>query len=84
MNHKFSAALIENNGEHGRTKCLEEDRIYFVLEGKGKFIIENETSEVGKNDLIFIPKKTPYNIIGKLKYFLVCSPEFDPKDDVKL
>ena len=36
------------------------------------------------NDLIFIPKDTTYNIIGNLKFFLICSPEFNPNDDVPL
>jgi mannose-6-phosphate isomerase-like protein (cupin superfamily) len=84
INSNFSGALIEMNGDHGKVKCLGEDRIYFILEGNGKFIIGDESNKVSPNDLIFIPKDTPYNIIGKMKYFLICSPEFDPKDDVHL
>ena len=84
INSNFSGALIEMNGDHGKVKCLGEDRIYFILEGNGKFIIGDESGEVSPNDLIFVPKNTPYNIMGKMKYFLICSPEFDPKDDVHL
>lgn len=84
INKNFSAALIEINGDHGAIKCLKEDRIYFILEGAGKFIINNEAEEVSANDLIFIPRNTPYNIIGKIKYFLICSPEFKKGDDVFL
>jgi mannose-6-phosphate isomerase-like protein (cupin superfamily) len=82
INQEFSAALVDINGDHGKLVCTDEDRIYFILDGKGKFIIGNEESEVGPCDLIFIPKNTPYNIIGIMKYFLVCAPEFDPKHDV--
>ena len=80
----FSAAYVEIKGNHGKLKCLNEDRIYFVVEGEGKFIVNEEESLIAAQDLVFIPKNTPYNIIGDLKYFLVCSPEFKPEDDVFL
>lgn len=84
INSNFSAALVEINGDHGKLKCIGEDRIYFILDGEGLFIINDEENNVSQNDLIFVPKNTPYNIIGKLKYLLICSPEFNPKDDVFL
>ncbi len=84
INSNFSGALIEINGNHGAVKCLNEDRIYFIIEGNGIFIINDKENSISPNDLIFIPKNTPYNIIGKLKFFMICSPEFNPDDDVHL
>ncbi len=84
INPNFSGALTEIDGQHGKIKCLNEDRIYFIIEGDGKFIINNKEEIVSKNDLVFIPKNTPYDIVGKLKYFLICSPEFNLKDDISL
>jgi mannose-6-phosphate isomerase-like protein (cupin superfamily) len=84
INPNFSGALIEIKGDHGKVKCIGEDRIYFILEGTGKFIIDNQENDVSTNDLIFVPTNTPYNIIGEMKYFLVCSPEFSPEDDIHL
>ncbi len=84
MSPNFSGALIEIDGHHGKIKCLKEDRIYFIIEGNGKFIINDKEETVSDNDLVFIPKNTSYDIIGKLKYFLICSPEFNPKDDISL
>ncbi len=84
INSNFSGALIEINGDHGAIKCLKEDRIYFIIEGHGIFIINDEENNISPNDLIFIPKNTPYNIIGKIKFFMICSPEFNPDDDVSL
>ncbi|MFH1505603.1 MAG: hypothetical protein ABIE94_01285 [archaeon] len=84
INPDFSGTLIEIDGDHGKMKCLNEDRIYFILEGTGIFILNDKEHKVSEHDLIFVPKNTPYNIIGKLKYFLVCSPEFNPEDDVLL
>lgn len=84
INSNFSSAYVEINGNHGKLKCLNEDRIYFVVEGEGKFVVNEEETSVAAQDLVFIPKNTPYDIIGDLKYFLVCSPEFKPEDDVFL
>lgn len=84
INSNFSGALIEINGNHGALKCLKEDRIYFIIEGNGIFIINDKENNISPNDLIFIPKNTPYNIIGKIKFFMICSPEFNPDDDVSL
>ena len=82
INSSFSGALIEIDGRHGKIKCLKEDRIYFILSGTGFFCVANKEEKVSKNDLVFVPKNTPYNIKGKLKYFIICSPEFKPEDDV--
>jgi mannose-6-phosphate isomerase-like protein (cupin superfamily) len=84
INSNFSGTLIEINGNHGKIKCLNEDRIYFIIDGKGKFIIDNKETSVSKSDLIFVPKNVPYDIRGKMKYFLVCSPEFKLGDDIFL
>jgi mannose-6-phosphate isomerase-like protein (cupin superfamily) len=84
INPDFSAALIEIDGSHGKLKCIGEDRIYFILEGEGVFIIDDQENMVAKDDLVFVPKNTPYDIIGKLRYLLVCAPEFNPSDDVIL
>ena len=47
INSDFSGAVIEINGNHGTIKSLKEDRIYFIIKGTGKFIINNtETEEI--------------------------------------
>ena len=84
INSNFSGALVEINGAHGKMKNKKEDRVYFILEGNGTFVIDGKEEEVSQNDLVFISKNTPYDIKGKMKYFMLCSPEFDAKDDVML
>ncbi|MDD4332646.1 MAG: hypothetical protein PHT51_00865 [Patescibacteria group bacterium] len=81
---QFSGALIEIDGDHGKIKCLNEDRIYYIVEGAGDFFIEEEKFSVKKDDVIFVPMNTVYNFIGRMKIFLVCSPEFKKGDDVHL
>ena len=82
-----SAAYFEVTGSHGKVKTTRSDRIYFVLEGKGKFIINDEVVAVEKYDVIIVPKNTPYDYKstgGVLKLFLVHIPAYDPKNEVKL
>jgi mannose-6-phosphate isomerase-like protein (cupin superfamily) len=82
-----SAAYFEVTGSHGKTKTTSSDRVYLVLEGRGEFIINNEVFSVKKNDVVIVPKNTPYDykIKGKImKLFLVHTPAYDPKNDISL
>ena len=84
---RASAAIFEVTGRHGKIKSLVSDRIYFVLSGKGEFIINGKVVPVEKNDVIIVPKNTPYDyrtVKGKLKLFLVHTPAFDNNKEVKL
>lgn len=84
INPEFSASLVKIDGIHGQIMCKGEDRIYFILEGEGKFIIDRMEFNVKSEDLVFVPMNTPYDIIGTMKYLLVCSPAFNQDDEVKL
>ena len=82
-----SAAYFEITGKHGKIKTTKSDRIYFVIEGKGEFIIDKKVVPVEKTDVIIIPKNTPYDyrsIDSTMKLFLVHCPAFDPEAEVKL
>lgn len=82
-----SAAYFEVTGAHGKIKTTKSDRVYFVINGEGEFNIDGKIVKVAKTDVIIVPKNTPYNYkaTGKvLKLFLVHSPAFDPKAEVKL
>lgn len=84
INSNFSWALIQINWNHWTIKSINEDRIYFIIAWKGIFIINWIENDVTIEDLVFIPRNTPYNITWNLKYFLVCSPEFNKENDVRL
>ncbi len=82
-----SAAYFEVTGRHSKVKTTKSDRIYFVLGDKGEFVIDGKRIPVEKNDVIIVPKNTPYDYKAKkvkLKLFLVHSPAFDPEAKVKL
>jgi mannose-6-phosphate isomerase-like protein (cupin superfamily) len=79
-----SAIYFEIDGTHGKVKSTLNDRVYFIIEGEGEFIINDEVIPVKKFDVIIVPKNTPYNYRGKMKMFLVHTPAFDPEFDIKL
>jgi mannose-6-phosphate isomerase-like protein (cupin superfamily) len=79
-----SAAYFEVNGAHGKIKTTESDRIYFVVEGKGEFVINGKGIPVEKTDVIIVPKNTPYDYNGIMKLFLIHSPAYDPEAEMKL
>lgn len=82
-----SAALFEVTGRHGKVKSLINDRVYYVVEGEGNFMINEKVTPVKSGDVIIVPKNTPYDFENKgkmLKLFLVHTPAFAPKGDVKL
>ena len=79
-----SAAYFEVKTEHGKVKTKRSDRIYYVIEGKGTFIINDKSVPVRKTDVVIVPKNAPYNYKGKMKLFLVHVPAFDEKYEVSL
>lgn len=74
---KFSVAKVEIIGEQKFGLDTESDLAYYILEGKGRFYIENEVFEVEKGDLVFIPKNTKYKDEGNLILLAVAVPKFD-------
>jgi ethanolamine utilization protein EutQ (cupin superfamily) len=79
-----SAGLFKVTGKHGRVKSLVSDRVYFVVEGKGRFTINGKTIPVEKTDVVIVPKNTPYDYEGRMKLFLVHTPAFDQEKEVEL
>lgn len=82
-----SVAVFEVTGSHGKVKSLVSNRVYYVLDGKGEFIINDKVIPVEKTDVVIVPKNTAYDYRAKngtMKLFLVHSPSFDPDAEVKL
>ncbi len=78
-----SAAYFEVDGSHGKVKTTLSDRVYFVIEGKGEFIINRKVIPVRKSDVVIVPKNTAYDYKGKMKLFLVHAPAFDAEFEEK-
>lgn len=79
-----NAVLVEVDGRHGKIKSILCDRVYFVIKGKGEFVINEEVVPVKKTDVVIVPKNIPYDFRGKMRMLLVDTPAFEKGCDVKL
>lgn len=82
INKDFSGSLITLNGKHPRIINKNEDRIYFIISGEGKFTVGDQVHSVKSEDLVFIPKLTEYEMEGEMKYLMISSPEFNRENDI--
>src|SRR3989344_3114868 len=79
---RASVAYFEVNGSHGSVKSTLSDRIYYVLAGEGKFIIDGQDFSVLEGEVVIVPKDTFYDYVGEMKLLLVHAPAFDSKSEV--
>lgn len=64
-------AYAELSGEHGERTIGERARIYYLLEGSGKFIINGKEEFAEAGDLVVIPPHSTYNYWPKDKVIKV-------------
>lgn len=55
--------------------------IWFVIEGNGTFVINDEHIVVGPKDQVVVPPKTRVHYFGKLKMVLAVTPAFDTQNE---
>lgn len=58
------------------------DNFYYVLEGQGVCVTDNQEVKLEKGDLIIIPKKTRYKNVGNLKLLAISVPKFNKLNQV--
>lgn len=76
----FSIAKVRKTGNDIKSGYDTKSNVaYYVLEGKGKCIINNKEYKIKKGDLIFIPKNNAYKNLKGLTLLAIASPRFDRK-----
>ncbi|MCC7303971.1 cupin domain-containing protein [bacterium] len=55
--------------------------IYYIVEGKGLFVLDDERVEVKPTDLIVVPPKTRIHYFGTMKMILTVSPAFKEENE---
>lgn len=80
---KFSVAVVKLVGEQKFGLNKVSDTAYYVLDGEGKFFIEDKEFSVKKGDLIFIPKNTKYKDSGKLTLLATSCPRFEEDKHIR-
>ena len=56
-----SVVYAELNGPHSEVKSESVERVYYILNGKGEFKIEDEITAVETGDVITVPPNTKYD-----------------------
>lgn len=69
--------VINLDGEHGACINTKSTKYWFILDGNAKVYLNDEISEVSQGDFIIINRNVKHNIIGKVKFGVVCTPPFD-------
>ena len=54
---------------HART-----DEIYYVIDGRGTMVLDDETIELHKDVVVYVPRGVKHKAIGKLTVLTVCIP----------
>ncbi|MES2631195.1 MAG: hypothetical protein V4611_04520 [Patescibacteria group bacterium] len=55
--------------------------IYYIYEGSGLFVLDDEKVEAKATDLIVIPPKTRIHYFGAMKMVLTVTPAFEEKNE---
>ena len=79
----LSVTWVSITGHHDRVVNHESDRVYYVIEGSGRFQIGDSAPAdgVAAGDFVFIPHGTPYEFEGQMTYVVVNGPAFTPGSD---
>lgn len=78
------AAVVYQETERGHTEEFLHTKSYFifyVIEGKGTWFIEDKPHEVQAGDTVIIPPNTRFYYKGKLKQVCVTSPAWEAKHE---
>lgn len=69
---------LESGQEQKVHAHKDEDKLYFVLGGSGTFIVDDETQELGKGQIIFAPAGSNHGVKntsdGRLKLLVFMTP----------
>jgi mannose-6-phosphate isomerase-like protein (cupin superfamily) len=60
---------------------VESTFIYYIIQGKGIFYLDDKKVEVKATDLVVIPPKTKIYYFGKMEMVLTVAPAFDPDNE---
>jgi|JI10StandDraft_1071094.scaffolds.fasta_scaffold208601_2 mannose-6-phosphate isomerase-like protein (cupin superfamily) len=60
---------------------LESHYIYYIYEGNGTFVLNDEKIQAKATDLVVIPPKTRIHYFGQMKMVLTVSPAFKEENE---
>lgn len=85
LTRQASFVLVTTNKGHETTIIEHQsDFIYYILEGKGSFIIKDKKEDCSQGDLVVIPAGTKFTYKGNLKLLLSCNPPWKEEQEQTL
>ena len=79
---KMDYVVVNLNGEHGCCINKKSTKYWIILDGKATAYIDDKIYEAEQGDFIVINKNVKHNIIGKVKFGVVCTPAFDNTTEI--
>ena len=79
-----SASVVQVNGRHGKSKTTVSDRVVYILEGEGEYVVGDEVFPVHHTDVIIIPKNTAFDCSGTMRLLVVHVPAYDHEHEMSL
>ena len=85
LTSKTQYFLVETEKGHA-TKIIEHesDFIYYVLEGKGHFEINDQKENCQPGNLVVVPAGSPFTYKGKLKMIATSTPPWKEEQEETL
>jgi mannose-6-phosphate isomerase-like protein (cupin superfamily) len=82
----ISVTWVRITGHHDRVVNQDCDRVYYVIEGAGRFQVGDgaPVEAVAGGDFVFIPRGTPYEFDGNMLYLVMNGPAFRAGSDAVL
>jgi quercetin dioxygenase-like cupin family protein len=82
----ISVTWVRIWGHHDRVVNETSDRVYYVIEGEGRFQVGDgaPVEKVAAGDFVFIPHQVPYEFEGNMRYIVMNGPAFRPDSDTVL
>lgn len=56
-----SIVYAEVTNDHGEVHTNDVERIYYIVDGQGEFVVDGKITQVSRGDVFTIPPKTTYN-----------------------
>lgn len=78
------ANVVHVSVDNGHFQEFYDDESYFmyyIYEGNGAFVLDDEKVEASATDLIVVPPKTRIHYFGKMKMVLTVSPAFKEENE---
>ncbi len=78
------ADILRVSCEEGHLEEFYDDKstfLYFIIEGKGTFYLDEKPKDVEKGDLVVAPPKTKIYYLGDMELLLVCSPPWSEENE---